>query len=323
MKKDLTHYSAYHGKTWKSRLLSLEEERDSGYFWSSYKTDSEYGELKAVLLYSPGKEVHQIKVPDRFQHLKKIDQKKMAKEFALIKRAFERENVLVFQINPHFFADTPPVNLMYVRDLFWNGKEGSILARMGSLIRAGEEKYAATALSLLSIPILSSIHQKGLFEGADLLWLNSKTLLCGIGNRTNKEALKQIQEVMKKEKIKIVPVVLPKKVQHLLGMLQIVDRKKALIRSDIAPKKLIEILKKEKFSLVHVSETDEVINRQGMNIVTIRPNEIFMPKDCPELNRLYKKNKIKVLAELEITQLLAGAGGLACATGIIARKNCE
>lgn len=323
MKKNIEDYSAYHGKTWEKRTASLQEERAKGLFWSSYQTNSEYEELKAVLLYTPGNELNQIKKPDKSQHLRKIDQKKLVKEYSLIKKAFEKEKVFVFQINHRFFADMPPVNLMYVRDLFWNGNAGAIISRMGSLVRAGEEKYAAAALSLLSIPILSTINQKGLFEGADLLWLNSKTLLCGVGNRTNKEAFKQLQEVLKKEKIKIIPIYLPKKVQHLLGLLQIIDKKKALIRNQIAPQKLITILKKEKFKLIAISENDEVIHKQGMNIVTIRPNEIFMPKNCPDLKKLYIKNKIKVLAELDITQLLAGAGGLACATGVIARKKCE
>lgn len=323
MKQNIKTYSAYHGKTWKKRTASLQEEREEGLYWSSYQSNSEYEELKAVLLYIPGKELNEIKNPDKVQHLKKIDPKKIKKEYSSIKKAFEKEKVFVFQINSHFFADAPPPNLMFVRDLFWNGNSGAIISRMGSLVRAGEEKYAATALSLLSIPILSSIHQKGLFEGADLLWLNSKTLLCGVGNRTNKEAIKQMQDIFKREKIKIIPIILPKNVQHLLGLLQIIDKKKALIRNQIAPKKLIRLLNKENFKLINIPEIGEVTHKQGMNIVTIRPNEIFMPKDCPELKDLYKKNKIKILAELEITQLLAGAGGLACATGIIARKTCE
>jgi N-dimethylarginine dimethylaminohydrolase len=323
MKNNLTKYSAYHGKKWKKRSESMLAERESRQCWSSYQTDSEYNQLKAVLLYPPGKEVHQIRNPDSVQHLKKINQTKIKKEFLEIRKAFEKEGVLVFQINPQFFSDHPPVNLMYARDLFWNGKEGAVISRMGSLVRAGEEKYASVAISLLSIPILSTIHQKGLFEGADLLWLNPKTVLCGIGNRTNKEALKQLQTILAAEKIKVVPVALPKKVQHLLGMLQIIDKKRALIRSGIAPKSLIALLKKEKYSLITIEESEEVIHKQGMNIVTIRPNEIFMPKHCPELKAHYLKNKIKVLAELDITELLAGAGGLACATGIIARERCE
>ncbi|MBC7539730.1 MAG: hypothetical protein H7281_12980 [Bacteriovorax sp.] len=315
----LKNLATFHGIGWKKRTASSLEERQNGLCWSLWQSNSEYKQLKAVLLFAPGKEIHNISDSNKILHIKKINSKKIKLEFLKIKKAFEKEGVLVFQINPGFFADPPPPNLMYVRDLFWNGIEGAVISRMGSQVRIGEEKYAAATLSMLSIPIIGSIHQKALFEGADLLWLNHKTLLCGVGNRTNLLALKQLEDILKCERIKIVPISLPKNVQHLLGILQIVDRKKALIRTSLAPKKLISLLKKEKFELIEIPESHEVVNLQGMNIVTIRPNEIFMPCECPELKKIYSTNHIKVLAELDIEQILCGAGGLACATGILSR----
>ena len=57
-----------------------------------------------------------------------------------------------------------------------------------------------------------------------------------------------------------------------------------------------------------------------MNTVTLGPRTIVMPTNCPDLKRLYETNGMTVAAEIDINQLLNGAGGLACATGILARE---
>jgi N-dimethylarginine dimethylaminohydrolase len=92
------------------------------------------------------------------------------------------------------------------------------------------------------------------------------------------------------------------------------------VRTEIAPKRLLNILREKKFSIIEVPETEEVKIWQGMNVVTIKPRTIIMPANCPRLKRLYSASGITVVAEIEIDQLLNGAGGLACATGILARE---
>lgn len=310
--------SAYHGPGFKKRTQSLSDEK--GHIYSPYSCNSEFGKLEAVMLYCPGKELEKIVNPDAVQHLAQINPKKLRQEFAAIEKAFQKIKIKVHYIKAEIIDASPPPNLMFVRDLFWNGPAGAVSGRMGSVVRAGEERYATAMLSLLNMPVVLGIHGTGLFEGADLLWIGKKTLLCGTGNRTNKEAFQQLQTFLRKEKIKLLEVPLPSNVQHLLGLLQIVDEKKALIRNSIAPAMLVRILKKHHFKLIEIEETDEVVNKQGMNIVTVAPGKIFMPDDCPELKKLYRSAGLKILAELNIQELRKAAGGLACATGILSRK---
>lgn len=258
--------------------------------------------------------------PDSVQHLEKINLKNIRLEFRALKNAFEKQKVKVHFISTKSFGVTPPPNLMFVRDLFWNGPKGAVVGRMGSLVRAGEERFAAAELARLNVPVALGIHDTGLFEGADLLWLTPEVLLCGTGNRTNKSAVKQLRQFLEKDKIKILEVPLPSQVQHLLGLLQIVDERKALIRKSIAPAALLRLLKEHRFDFIEIEETEEVTHKQGMNIVTISAGKIFMPDDCPDLKKLYKKHGLKILAELKIQEIRKAAGGLACATGILSRK---
>ena len=315
--------SAYQGKGWKPRIKGMAAELAEGRgIWAPWRVDSEYKRLEAVLLYCPGRELRSVRDPNAVQHLARVDPAAIKQEFAAIAAAFRGLGVEVHYLPRAFDAGRWPEkhNLMYVRDLFFNTREGAVVSRMAGAVRAGEEKHVSRALSELGVPINRTISGRGLFEGADALWLDPKTVLCGVGNRTNAEGFAQLREVLKAQGISAVSTALPRAVQHLLGLLQIVDASRALVRVEIAPKGLVRLLEKRGFAVVPVPETEETAGRQGMNIVTVAPRTIVMPKGCPELRRLYEAAGVTVAAEVEIGQLLRGAGGLACAAGILSRR---
>jgi N-dimethylarginine dimethylaminohydrolase len=312
-------FSAYQGRGWKPRTagMSLELARAG-----APRVNSEYKRLKAVLLYCPGREMLEIKDPNAAQHLARIAPRKIRREYGKLAAILKKHGVAVRMIPTRTLTGgglPGKYNLMYVRDLFINTMEGAVIARMASTVRAGEEKFAAAALAGLGMPILGSIAGKGLFEGADALWLDERTVLCGTGNRTNSEGFRQLRALLALQGVSALNAELPGGVQHLLGLLQIVDRKLALVRVQKATGRIRAILKKNKFTVIPVPETDEVWRHQGMNIITIAPRTIIMPSGCPGLKALYRKAGLTVTAEVEISQLVNGAGGLACATGILAR----
>lgn len=312
-------FSAYQGRGWKPRTASLAQELAQA---AAPRVNSEYKRLKAVLLYCPGREMLDIKDPNAAQHLAAIDPLKIRREYGKLAAVLKKHGVAVRMIRTDQLTGGKPPdkhNLMYVRDLFVNTMEGAVVARMASAVRAGEEKFAAAALANLDMPILGSIAGKGLFEGADALWLDERTVLCGTGNRTNAEGFRQLRALLALQGVKALSSGLPGGVQHLLGLLQIVDRKLALLRVAKATEPIRAILRKKRFTVVPVPETDEVSRRQGMNILTIAPRRIIMPSGCPGLKALYLKAGLSVAAEVEISQLVNGAGGLACAAGILAR----
>lgn len=324
MTPELLKLSAYHGTGWSTRTTDLGAElgKENG-IWSALRVDSEYKPLKAVLLYCPGEEVNDVQQPDAVQHIAHIDAQKIAREYQQLAATLRTLGVAVHYIRPEALQPGTRLdkyNLMFARDLFFNTKVGAVVARMGSTVRAGEEKFATHALAQLAIPINKTITNQGLFEGADALWIDPKTVMCGLGRRTNRDGLQQLRAVLKAQDVTTVAVDLPVATQHLLGILHIVDANLALVRTQIASKRLITILKRAGISIIDVPETEEVLVRQGMNVITVKPRVIVMPANCPDLKRLYTACGIHVAAEVDIAQLLNGAGGLACATGILARE---
>ncbi|HXS99181.1 MAG TPA: arginine deiminase family protein [Elusimicrobiota bacterium] len=315
--------AAYQGRGWKPRKESLAAElaADRG-VWSPWRVDSEHRPLKAVLLHRPGAELRSARAPNAVQHLARIEPAALGREVAALAAAYRRLGVEVHWI-PRAFAGgpwPPKFNLVFAADLFFATREGAMVSRMASEVRAGEEKHAARALAELAIPINRTISGKGLFEGADALWLDPKTVLCGVGNRTNAEGFAQLRSALKGQGVETIPARLPRGVQHLMGLVRLVDARLALVRAELAPKALLRLLGRRRIAAVPVPEIGETTEGQGMNVVVVAPRRIVMPKDCPVLKRAYAAAGIAVAAEVAIPQLRRGAGGIGCATGVLARR---
>jgi N-dimethylarginine dimethylaminohydrolase len=157
------------------------------------------------------------------------------------------------------------------------------------------------------------------FEGADALWIESGRILIGVGKRTNMKAYDEISYFFNNLKVDCITIDTKIPTQHLLGILQIVDNNLAFVRDKYCPKKLIKYLEQHFFKVVRVPESDEIINKQALNIVTIKPKVILIPSDCPNTRLLFESHGIKVLTS-EISEIRKGVGGIACATGILKRK---
>jgi len=290
---------------------------------TGWGVNAEYAPLAAVLLYQPGPEIDGYPDPGGIQHLAPISYHRLMAEYDAILSVFAALGVTVHLI------DAAPLgadawyryNLMYCRDLFFMTPRGAILGHMANQTRSTEPEYAARALTSVGVPLLHSVGGAGTFEGADALWLRENLVLVGVGHRTNQAGYAQVAAVLQEQGVTCLP--LPSyqtHTQHLLGTVQIVDRDLALVRHEITDSAVVRLLEEYGLDVVRVPERDEVLNRQAMNIVTVAPLTIIMTAGCPETRSQYEGAGLTVAAELELTQLMRGAGGLACATGIVARS---
>jgi N-dimethylarginine dimethylaminohydrolase len=283
---------------------------------------TEYDTLNAVMLYRPGPEIGNHPNPPLVQHLAPIDYPALTREFEGIIGTYEARGISVLLIDSApLSADRQYLyNMMYCRDLLFMTPEGAILSNMAHSTRSSEVLYAARTLERHGIPVLHRVSGGGRFEGADAIWIGEKLVMMGAGGRTNREALDQIKGVLRRMDVDCIAVPYRAvRAQHLLGAVQIVDRDLALVRHELVDREVLRILEDRRFRIVPVPENAEVRARQAMNIVTIAPRTVMMTNHCPQTRELFQRNGLTVAAELELTQLMNGAGGLACATGIIAR----
>lgn len=314
--------AAYQGEGWQARSSSFSEEKKTRRFWSPAGVASEFRELKQIVLFAPDPATPAIVDINQVQHIGIIDFARLNAEILALGKVFECFGIIVHWIDPVRFEQADRewfYNLFFVRDLFFMTPEGVIVSRMGSMVRAGEEKHIAKTLAALGVPILRTITGIGTFEGADALWLRDNLVLIGVGNRTNQAGFDQMAACLAEQSVQVKQVRLPNVIQHLLGMLQIVDRNLAVIRSEIFPRQLEDFLLGENFELIRLQESVEVKQQQAMNFVTIAPRKIVMMAGNPETENNLQNGGIEVLAEVEVPELMKGAGGIACATGILER----
>ena len=290
---------------------------------AAYCVNSEYRPLKAVMVCKPPPGIENAVNPEDVLHTHKINYSILEKEYEEIIKTYRKLKIKVYSLNlPELSAvdDRYIFNLMFTRDLFFMTPRGAIISRMGTSIRRDEVIYAQRALEQAGIRIKKHIDDDATFEGADALWVNGGLVAVGIGKRTNAKGFEQVSNALRRLGVRCVCLPAPKESLHLLGAVQFVDSDLALVRTDLIDSQVVNFLKENNIRSISVPESAEVITKFAMNFVIVAPRLIIIPADCHQTKKLYEQAGITIAAEVRITQLVNGGGGLACATGVLARE---
>ncbi len=303
------------GPGWQPRKASHAEEIAAGELWSPYSVRSEVAPLRAVLLSWPGDELAVEGDPDDQLMLERVDVAAIQTQAEGVADAYRAEGVQVHLYRPE---SRPPPNLIFMRDLFFMTPEGVILARPAARQRAGEERFAAQALTRAGVPILRTLRGRATFEGADALWLDADTVLVGVGLRTNDEAFVELKEALAAQGVTARAIAMPAGVQHLLGLVNFLDDDLAVLDGGKAPSRLKVFLASHGIETLTVAPGDELDRGRGMNFVTLAPRRVLMPAGCPGIRGQLEGAGVEVV-EAEVGEYLKAAGALGCLTGILSR----
>jgi N-dimethylarginine dimethylaminohydrolase len=208
---------------------------------------------------------------------------------------------------------------MFAADLFFMTREGAILGRPASLVRAGEEVHAAQKLLDLKIPILASVNGSGTFEGADAAWLDAKTVLIGIGKRTNEHGVRQVTDTLAWLGVEAVPLRLPPWAMHLMGVLRFASPGIAVAWPGGLPEGASVVLNRSGYRLEYIPDEAEAVGGHALNFVTLGPLRILAPAGNPRTIAFYRDLDIDCI-EVEVSELIKAAGAIGCLTGILERS---
>jgi N-dimethylarginine dimethylaminohydrolase len=304
--------AAYGGAGWSPRAATHGEEM--GRLWAG-GVDSEWRPLRTVLLRRPGPEIV-VDDPDAAQQLEALDLGRAQAEHDAMAAAYRAAGVTVLEV-PEVVAPTP--NRMFCADLFVMTPQGAILGRPASTVRAGEEVAVAAALAAAGVPILRTLTGHATFEGADLMWLDSRTALLGIGLRTSDSAARQIGAALAEIGIDLIVVDMPFGTMHLMGMLRIADRDLAVAWPRRTPHRAVIALRAHGYEVEFLPASDEVQANRALNFVTLGLRRILMPAGNPATRDWYEGLGIEV-TETPVTELRKAAGAVGCLTGVVARE---
>ena len=308
-----TFDSAYGGDGWSPRIEPLSNE--IGNLWSTCGINSEWAPLRSVLLHRPGDELLASDDPQSVQMLAPLDVQLAQAQHDGIAATYEAAGVTVHYVDP---ATAPTPNQMFVADLMFMTPEGAIVARPASTVRAGEERWVARRLAEAGVPIVRSISGTGVFEGADAMWINTKTVIIGRGLRTNDEAAAQITETLKWIGVETIVVDLPYGSMHLMGMLRIVDEGLAIAWPTRFVHRGVDALREKGFQIAWLPNDTEANHNKAFNFVTIGPKEILMAANCPDTQAFYESLGV-TYHTTNVDELRKAAGAIGCLSGIVER----
>ena len=304
--------AAYGGPGWSPRTTT--HAHDMGSIWRG-GLDSEWRPLRSVLLCRPGPEIVVDDV-NTAQQLDALDLVRAQEEHDRLAEAYRRAGVQVLAV-PDVPAPTP--NRMFCADLFAMTPAGAILARPASTVRAGEEVAVAAALSAAGVPILRTLTGNAIFEGADLMWMDRRAAILGLGLRTNDAAAYQIQAALTEIGVTLAAADMPVGTMHLMGMLRIADRDLAIAWPRRTPHRAVDALRERGYEVGFLPAEDEAQANRGLNFVTLGPRRILMPAGNPGMRDFYESLEIDV-AETPMAELRKAAGAVGCLTGIVERE---
>jgi len=308
--------AAYGGSGWSPRAGSIRDEM--GADWGDWGVSSECGRLRAVLLHRPGRELDEIVDYDAAQMRSDLSPTLARIQLDALADAYRAHGVAVHLVE-RGRPDKP--NAMFVRDLMLMTAEGAIVTRPASTVRAGEERVVAETLARLGVPILMTVHGRGTFEGADVVWVDRDLCILAEGLRTNREGADQVERMLREIGVRdVVRVGLPYGAMHLDGLLGILDRDLATVWPRRTPYAAVVALRERGFRLIEVEDEREAQERLPMNCVALAPGVVLMPIGGERLQAAYEEAGV-VCHTVEIGELIKAGGGVHCMTGFLKRDD--
>lgn len=204
---------------------------------------------------------------------------------------------------------------IYVYDPVLIGDQGAVLLRPGKDGRRTEPGALAPALAATGIPIVVELLAPVFVEGGDTLWLDNRTLLVGIGYRTNQEAVAALAGAF--PGVEVIAFDLPHwngrgEVMHLMSFISPLDGDLALVYPRIAPVRLLDLLAERGIEVVEVP--DEEFETQGSNVLALGPRRALALDGNPETRRRMERAGVEVVVYRGDEISRKGDGGPTCLT---------
>ena len=204
---------------------------------------------------------------------------------------------------------------IYVYDPVLVGAEGAVLLRPGKEVRRRELETIASSLAAADVPVASRLVEPVLVEGGDTVWLDERTLLVGIGYRTNPAAVPALVDAF--PGVDVVAFDLPHwngrgEVLHLMSFLSPLDRDLVLVYPRLVPVRLLELLAERAIAIVEVP--DEEFETQGPNVLALAPRRALALDGNPETRRRMERAGVDVAVYRGEEISKKGDGGPTCLT---------
>jgi dimethylargininase len=206
----------------------------------------------------------------------------------------------VYTFDPTLVTDAGVIPLL-------PGKEG----------RRGEPAIVATELAAAGCSILPVLAPPATAEGGDMFFLDDRTLLVGLGYRTNAESVEQLRPRLAEQDVAIRTFDLPHhhgpaECLHLMSFISMLDADLAVVYLPMMPVRLVQLLATRGIALVEVP--DEEFLTMGPNVLSLGPRRAIAVEGNPVTRRRMEEAGVEVTTYAGAHISLNGDGGPTCLT---------
>ena len=211
-------------------------------------------------------------------------------------------------------ADQNP-DAVYVFDPAFVTDAGAILLRPGKEARRGEVEALRADFEAAGVPIAAELTAPALAEGGDAFWLDERTLVVGLGYRTNEAGAAQLGAAL--PGVEVITVDLPhylgrEHCMHMLTLISPLDADLALVYLPLLPVRLVELLEERGVELVEVP--DEEFKSMACNVLALGPRKALALDGNPETRRRMEAAGVDVRVYQGEELSRKGEGGPTCLT---------
>ena len=285
--------------------------------------DSDVGRLRLVLMHRPGAEMAVIDPAKRIEEIGAFGDPEagwywqsneipplaemQAQHDALV-AALEREGVQVAFLDG---VSDGRIKSCYTRDSSLAVKGGAVVCRMGPRLRRGEEAVATRTLADLGMPILRTIHGRGLMEGGSFAWIDAKTAVIGRSIRVNEDACRQLEEVLAAQGVELIRVDLAGYEIHIDGFFVMIDVDLALIGPEGLPYTFLQRLEALGVRTIEIAPAD---SSWIVNCLAVRPGRVIMPEGASNRTLdLLAQHDVEIVT-IPYDKMALNGGGIHCST---------
>ena len=211
----------------------------------------------------------------------------------------------VYAFDPTLVTDAGVIPLL-------PGKEG----------RRGEPAIVAAELANAGCSILAPLTSPATAEGGDMFFLDDRTLLVGLGYRTNDAAVEQLRPRLAEQGVEMLTFDLPHyhgpaECLHLMSFISMLDADLAVVYLPMMPVRLVQLLAARGIALVEVPEEE---------FLSMGPNVLSLGRGAPSRSRATPSRAVRMeAAGVDVTTFagahisLNGDGGPTCLTRPLVR----
>jgi N-dimethylarginine dimethylaminohydrolase len=199
---------------------------------------------------------------------------------------------------------------------------GLILMRPGKKNRIPEGEAHRAFCRTAEIPVLGEITAPGTTEAGDMVWLDSKTLLIGLGYRTNASGIAQMRALLQPHGIEVLQAPLPygagpSECLHLMSLMSVLDEQTMVVDLPWLAVETVELLRSRGFRFIEIDATERAT--LACNVLSLGSKRLVALRENPKTNARLQAAGFDVRTFPGSEVCINGSGGPTCLTRPLAR----